>query len=93
MANFCKRVNSHTYEGIDHLDQKNKPLKKTLRQLILKLPEAHFINIDLDWSNSSYAIICPKKYKQIAQDCIDNLGPYLHKAYGDPILQSLSIEM
>jgi len=92
-AQFCKCVNSNTCEGIDHLDQKNKPLKKTLRQLILELPDAHFINIDLNWSNSGYAIIYPKKYEGIAQERIANLGPYLHKAYGDSILQSLSIEM
>ena len=92
-AQFCKCVNSNTCKGIDHLDQKNKPLKKTLRQLILELLDAHFINIDLNWSNSGYAIIYPKKYEGIARDRIANLGPYLHKEYGDPILQSLSVEM
>ena len=92
-AQFCKCVNIITCDGIDHLDQKNKPLKKTLRQLILELSYAHFINIDLNWSNSGYSIIYPKKYEGIAQERIANLGPYLHKAYGDPILQSLSIEM
>ena len=92
-AQFCKCVNSITCDGIDHLDQKNKPLKKTLRQLILELPDAHLINIDLNWSNTGYSIIYPKKYEGIAQERIANLGPYLHKAYGDPILQSLSIEM
>ena len=80
-------------EGISHLDQKNKPLNKTLRQLILELPDAHFINIDLNWSNSAYAIIYPKKYEEVAQERIANLGPYLHKEYGDDILQSLSAEM
>ena len=34
-----------------------------------------------------------KKYEGIAQERIANLGPYLHKAYGDAILPSLSIEM
>ena len=90
---FCKCVNSNTCEGIDHLDQKNKPLNKTLRQLILELPDAHFINIDLNWSNSAYAIIYPKKYEEVGQERIADLGPYLHKEYGDDILQSLSPEM
>ena len=92
-SQFCKCVTSNTCEGIDHLDQKNKSLKKTLRQLILELPDAHFINIDLNWSNSGYAILYPKKYEEIAQERIANLGPYLHKTYGDAILSSLSIEM
>lgn len=38
-------------------------------------------------------IIHPKKYKGIAQDRIANLVTYLRKAYGDPIPQSLSINM
>jgi len=92
-SQFCKCVSSNTCEGIDHLDQTNKTLKKTLRQLILELPDAHFINIDLNWSNSGFAILYPKKYEGISQDRIANLGPYLHKAYGDAILPSLSIEM
>ena len=92
-SQFCKCVTSNTCEGIDHLDQKNKSLKKTLRQLILELPDAHFINIDLNWSNSGFAILYPKKYEEIAQERIANLGPYLHKTYGDAILSSLSIEM
>ena len=57
------------------------------------MPDAHFINIDLNWSNSGFAILYPKKYEGISQDRIANLGPYLHKAYGDAILPSLSIEM
>ena len=92
-SQFCKCVASNTCEGIDHLDQENKTIKKTLRQLILELPDAHFINIDLNWSNSGFAILYPKKYEGIAQERIANLGPYLHKAYGDAILPSLSIEM
>ena len=44
-------------EGIDHLDQRNKALKKTLRQLILELPDAHFISIAINWSNSGLATI------------------------------------
>ena len=92
-SQFCKCVTSNACEGIDHLDVLNKDLKKTLRQLILELPDSHFINIDPNWSNSGYTIIYPKKYEGISQDKIANLGPYLHKAYGKPILKSLSIEM
>ena len=35
----------------------------------------------------------PKKYETAAQERIANLGPYLHKAYGDPILVSLPADM
>ena len=34
-----------------------------------------------------------KKYEEIAQDRIANLGPYLHKTYKDVILPSLSKEI
>ena len=75
----CLQLANDLVKGIDHLDQKNKPLNKTLRQLILELPDAHFINIDLNWSNSAYAIIYPKKYEEVEQERIANRGPYLHK--------------
>ena len=45
---FCKCVVSNTCDGIEFLDQPNKPLKKTLRQLILGIPGSYFINIDLN---------------------------------------------
>ena len=86
---FCKCVVSNTCDGIDFLDQTNRPLKKTLRQLILGIPDSHFINIDLNWSRSSYAILYPQKYEEMARDKIANLGAYLHKTYGDNVLQSL----
>ena len=89
---FCKCVESISCEGIDHLDQKNTALKKTLRQLILGLPDAHFINVDLNWTRSAFAILYPKKYEQAAKEKIANLGAYLHKEYGDEILQSLPVE-
>ena len=90
---FCKCVNSNTCEGIEFLDIKNTALKRTLRQLIIELPDAHFINVDLNWSNTAYAIIYPKKHEEAAQERIANLGPYLHKAYGDDILSSLPADM
>ena len=86
-------MSSNPCERKDHLDQKNKSLKKTLRQLILEFPDAHFFNIDLNWSNSGFAIIYPKNYEEISQDRIANLGPYLHKTYKDVILPSLSKEI
>ena len=51
---FCQGMDMHNCEGIAHLDQKNSSLKKTLRELILALPEAHSINIDLNWKKDSY---------------------------------------
>ena len=90
---FCKCVNSNTCEGIEFLDVKNSTLQRTLRQLIMDLPDANFINIDLNWSNTAYAIIYPKKHEEVAQERIANLGPYLHKAYGDAILSSLPADM
>ena len=89
---FCQCVQSTSCDGIDHLDQKNTALKKTLRQLILGLKDAHFINVDLNWTRSSFAILYPKKYEQTAKDKIANLGAYLHKEYGDAILSSLPVE-
>ena len=76
-------------EGIQFLDVTNTTLKKILRHLILDLPDAHFINIDLNWSNTGYSILYPKKYETAALERIANLGPYLHRVYGDPILVSL----
>ena len=46
------------------LIKNNKPLKETLLHLILKLPETYLINIDLNWSNSGYAIFYPKNTKE-----------------------------
>ncbi len=89
---FCQCVNTRTCEGIEFLDQTNSSLKKTLRQLILELPDAHFINIDLNWSKSAYAITYPKKYEEKATERIANLGAYLHKEYGDKVLKSLPAE-
>ena len=59
----------------------------------MELPDAHFINIDLNWSNSVLAIIYLMKYEEISQEHIANLGPCLHKAYGESILQSFSVIM
>ena len=86
---FCKCVDSMVCVGIDHLDQRNSSLKKTLRELIVGLPDAHFLNIDLNWRRDAYTILFPKKYEDIARDKIANLGAYLHRAYGDAILLSL----
>ena len=90
---FCQCVNSRTCDGIEFLDQVNSGLKKTLRELILDLPDAHFINIDLNWSRSAYAILYPKKYEEKATERIANLGAYLHQTYGDKVLKSLPAEV
>ena len=78
-----------TCQGIEHLDQMNTKLKRTLRELIVSLPDAHLINVDLNWTGDSYAILFPTKYEAEARDKIAHLGPYLHKGYGDDILPSL----
>ena len=78
-----------TCEGIEHLDQQNSHHRKTLRELIVGLPNAHFINVDLNWTGTSYAVLFPTKYEADARDMVAYLGPYLHKAYGDHILPSL----
>ena len=72
---------------------KNGALKQTLRQLIIGLPDAHFININLNWSNFAYAIVYPQKHEKETKERIANLGPYLHKAYGDDILTSFDADM
>ena len=92
-SQWCKCVTSNTCEGITQLDQRNGSLKKNLRQLIIGLPDAHFININLNWSNSAYAIIYPRKHEKEAKERIANLGPYLHESYGDNILSSFDAEM
>ena len=74
-------------QGIYHIDQSNNQLKKTLRELIMELLHAHFLNIDLNWSNSGCVMIHPTKHEEITQEPIANLGPYLHKAYGDSTLK------
>ena len=87
---FCKCVISTPCDGIEYLDTPNKALKKTLRQLVLGLKDSHFINIDLNWSRSSFSILYPKKYEEISKEKIANLGAYLHQQYKDPILHSLT---
>lgn len=89
---FCQCMDIQNCEGIAHLDQKNTTLKKTLRELILSLPEAHFINIDLNWKKDNYQIIFPKKYDGTARGKIAHLGTYLHREYGDAVLASLPVE-
>ena len=86
---FCKCVDTMICVGIDHLDQRNAALKKTLRELIVGLPDAHFLNIDLNWRRDAFVILFPKKYEAIARDRVANLGAYLHRHYGDAILTSL----
>ena len=53
---LCQCIDSMACIGIDYLDQKNTRLKQTIRELIVGLPGAHFINIDLNWRKDSYAV-------------------------------------
>ena len=78
-------------DSIEYLDKKNKTLNKTLHQLVLGLKSSYFINIDLNWSRSSFSILYPKNYEDIAKEKIYNLGVYLHQQYKDPIIQSLTV--
>ena len=86
---FCKCVDSMACAGIEYLDQKNTKLKLTLREMVVGLPDTHFINIDMNWRGDAFSILFPKKYEEIARDKIAHLGAYLHKHYGDKILPSL----
>ena len=88
---FCKCVASNSCEGIEYLDIANKALGKTLRECILSIPDSHFINVDLNWSKSSFAIQYPIKYEEMARERIAHLGPYLHRTFGDKILSSLPV--
>ena len=87
---FIQCTDMLSCEDIDHLDQRNTKLKKTLRELILHLEDAHIINIDLNWRRDGYQILYKKKYADAAKDKIAHLGAYLHCQYGDDILCSLS---
>ena len=88
---WCQCVMSMPIEGIEFLDQPNRQLKGcTLRQLILALPDSHFISIDINWSRTHYCVLFPKKYEHQAQCRVAHLAAYLHKEHGDKILSSLS---
>ena len=59
----------------------------------MELIDDHFIKINLNWSKSGYATTYFIKFEEIAQEYIANLAHYLHKADGNSILKSLSVEM
>ena len=86
---FCQSVTSLPVEGIPHLDHVIRSLKGTFRQLILSIPDSHFINIDQNWSKTSYYIIFPRKYETEATNKIAHIAAYLHREFGDKILSSL----
>ena len=58
---FCQSGASLPCQGISSLAHYNKPLKGTMRDLIMSLPESHFINIDMNWSNTNHVILFPRK--------------------------------
>ena len=86
---FCRCLDTMAFSGIEHLDQKNTKLRMSLRELIVGLPQSHFINVDLNWKKDSFQIIYPKKHEESSRQVIAHLGPYLHKHYGDDLLVSL----
>ena len=63
-----------------------------MRQLIMELPETHFINIDSNWANTNYIILFPRKYEEIAKEKTVHLAASLHKEYGDKLLSSFEPE-
>ena len=89
---FCRSVDTMTCSGIGHLDQVNSKLKKSIRELVVGLPDAHFLSIDLSWRGDEFCVLFPKKYDKIARGFIAHIGAYLHKAYGEDILSSLPVD-
>ena len=89
---FCKCVKVLACSGIDHIDQINSKLKRTLRDLIVNMDGSHFINIDKNWRGDCYQILYPIKYEKEAKDRIAHLGAYLHHVYGADVLLSLPAE-
>ena len=88
---FTKSITAADCEDVDYLDVRNVTLDKTLRQLILSLPNSHFINIDQKWNKSGFQILFPTKYEDNAKNMAAHLGTYLHRQHGDAILPSLSV--
>ena len=62
---FCQSVNTMACLGINHLDQRNSKLKRTIRELVVGLPGAHFLSIDLNWRGDSYNILFPKNMMRL----------------------------
>ena len=91
-SQFCQSVTSMPCQGIPSLELRNRSLKKTMRQLIMELPETHFINIDSNWANTNYIILFPRKYEEIAKEKTVHLAAFLHKEYGDKLLTSFEPE-
>ena len=91
-SQFCQSVTSMPCQGIPSLELRNRSLKKTMRQLIMELPETHFINIDSNWANTNYIILFPRKYEEIAKEKTVHLAAFLHKEYGDKLLSSFEPE-
>lgn len=87
-SQFCQSVDSLPCQGISSLEHYNKNLKGTLRDLVMALPDTHFINIDVNWSNTNHVILFPRKYESSAKEKIVHLAAYLHKEYGKKILSS-----
>jgi len=77
--------------GIELFDSISEKLGKTLRQLILmetlSKGKRLFISVDRNMFFSDVNFSFPKKYKVEAHDRMMSIGAYLHKRWGDPILQ------
>jgi len=87
-SQFCQSVDSLPCQGIPSLAHYNKSLKGTIRDLVMALPNSHFINIDINWSRKNYVILFPRKYEKIAKEQVVHLAAFLHKEYGKKILSS-----
>ena len=89
-SQYCQSVASLPCDGIPHLDTSIRVLKHTMRDVILSLPDSHFINIDLNWSGTNYCILYPRKYENEAKSKIAHLPAYLYKEHGDKILSQFT---
>ena len=90
-SQFCQSITSMACQGIPSLDSKNRSLKKTMRDLIMELPETNFINVDSNWANTNYIVLFPRKYEETAKEKVVHLAAFLHREYGDKILTSFDV--
>ena len=87
-SQFCQSIASLPCQGIPSLGLRNRALGRTLRDLVMGLTESHFINIDMNWSNTNHVVLFPRKYESIAKEKAVHLPAFLHKQYGKRILSS-----
>ena len=87
-SQFCQSIASLPCQGIPSLNLRNRALGRTLRELIMSLKDSHFINIDMNWSNTNHVVLFPRKYESTAKEKVVHLPAFLHRQYGKRILSS-----